>query len=297
MSEEKIEGFRNFVTKLWNIFRYCTQADENFALVEKISKKDLKTLSDKWIVCELEETTKQVTELMKDKNISLAQDTLRKFTWDNFADWYVEIHKLEKNTKVLGYVLDKILKLWHPFTPFVTEEIYQQMFDGHKMLMMAQWPKNPKKCVDTKIQVDFADLQELIAKIRNIRSSYHIDPVNLIEGYGKKKIEKEIIERLARVKIETSKGVKTKMIQVATRKRALQLNIAKSIDVEKELISIDKEIANLENLVAKNEGMLKNKNFVAGAPKEILEATKSRIGEYADKLQIQKELKKNLKAI
>jgi len=306
LSEEKIEGFRNFVTKLWNIFRYCTQADENFALVEKISKKDLKTLSDNWIVCELEETTRKVTEFMKDKNISLAQDTLRKFTWDSFADWYVEIHKLEKNTKVLGYVLDKILKLWHPFTPFVTEEIYQVMNErtpsalGHpvsKLLMMSQWPKNPKKCIDTKVQIDFADLQELIAKIRNIRASYHIDPVNLIEGFGKKKIEKEIIERLARVKIEIGKGVKTKMVQVATRKRALQLNIAKSIDVEKELISIDKEIANLENLRSKNEGMLRNKNFVAGAPKEILEATKSRIGEYMDKLQIQKELKKSLKVI
>ncbi len=302
--EEKVESFRNFVTKLWNIFRYCEQSDKDFVLVEKISKNDLKTLSDKWIVSELEGVNKKVTDFLKDKNISLAQDALRKFTWDSFASWYLEVNKLEKNTKVLGYVLDKILKLWHPFTPFVTEEIYQVMNErtlsvlGHpvsKLLMMAQWPKSEKKFIDAKVQNSFADLQELIAKVRNIRASYHIDPIDLIEAYGNEKIEKEIIEKLARVNIEIGKGMKEKMIQVATRNRTLQLNISKSIDVEKELIAIDKEVKNLENLIVKNEGMLKNKNFVAGAPEEIIEATKSRIEEYKEKVKIQKELQKSIK--
>ena len=299
--EEKIESFRNFVTKLWNIFRYCEQSDKDFVLVEKLSKKDLKTLSDKWIVSQLEDTIKKVTELIKDKNISLAQDTLRKFTWDSFADWYLEINKLEKNTKVLGYVLDKILKLWHPFTPFVTEEIYQIMNSdslGHqmsksKMLMMAQWPKSEKKFIDAKAQADFADLQELIAKIRNMRASYHIDPVELMEAYGDKKIEKEILEKLARVKIEIG-TTKEKMIHVSTRLRTLQLNIAKLIDVAKEIESLDKEAKNLENLIAKNEGMLKNKKFVDGAPKEIIIATKERLNEYKEKLKVQKSLEKTL---
>jgi valyl-tRNA synthetase len=295
--EEKVESFRNFVTKLWNIFRYCEQSDENFILVEKISKNDLKTLSDKWIVSELENVNKKVTDLLKDKNISLAQDALRKFTWDSFADWYLEINKIEKNTKVLGYVLDKILKLWHPFTPFVTEEIYQQLSDGKKILMMAQWPKSEKKFIDAKVQDSFVDLQEIIAKIRNIRASYHIDPVDLIETYGKRKIEKEIIEKLARVNIKNSKGIKEKMIQVATRRRVLQLNISKSIDVEKEIIAINKEVKNLENLIVKNESMLKNKNFVAGAPAEIIEATKNRIKEYKDKIKIQKELRKSISLV
>ncbi len=294
--EEKIESFRNFVTKLWNIFRYCKQSDENFALVEKISKKDLKTLSDRWIVSELEEVTKKVTQCMKDKQISLAQDALRKFTWDSFADWFVEINKLEKNTKVLGYVLDKILKLWHPFTPFVTEEIYQILNKSEDILMMAKWPKSEKKFIDAKAQANFADLQELIAKIRNIRASYHINPAELIEAYGKLKTEKEIVEKLGRVKIET-KIAKEKMTQISTRKRSLQLNISKSIDVEKEIIASAKEIQNLTQLVAKNEGMLKNKQFVAGAPKEIIEATKTRLEEYKEKLEVQAALKNSLEQL
>jgi len=294
--EEKIESFRNFITKLWNIFRYCEQSDKGFVLVEKISKKDLKTMSDKWIVSQLEETTKKVTELMKDKNISLAQDTLRKFTWDSFADWYLEINKIEKNTKVLGYVLDKILKLWHPFTPFVTEEIYGILNNNKSLLMMAKWPKSEKKFIDKNTENDFSDLQEMIAKIRNIRSSYHIDPAELMEAYGDKKIEKEIIEKLARVKI-TIGTTKEKMIHVSTRRRTLQLNIAKVIDVAKEIAFMDKEINILEGLIKKNEEMLKNKKFVAGAPKEIIEATKNRLKEYKEKLKVQKELEKTLTAL
>jgi len=297
LSEEKIESFRNFVTKLWNVFRYSVQSDENFVLVEKISKRDLKTLSDKWIVSQLEETTKKVTEFMKDKNISLAQDALRKFTWDNLADWYLEINKLEKNAKVLGYVLDKTLKLWHPFTPFVTEEIFQQFHSGKKMLMIEKWPKSEKKFIDQKAENDFSDLQEFIGKIRNIRSSYHIDPAGMIPASGKVKGDREIVERLARVAIGNGKEKKGRMIQVATRKRALALDIASSIDVEKELVSIDKEIENLKNLISRNEGMLKNKKFVSGAPKGIVEAAKARVAEYEEKLQIQKDLREDLKSI
>ncbi|HCU70852.1 MAG TPA: valine--tRNA ligase [Candidatus Moranbacteria bacterium] len=296
--EEKIESFRNFVTKLWNIFRYCHQSSEDFRLVEKISKKDLKTLADKWIVSELEETALKTTQLMKEKNISLAQDVLRKFTWDSFAAWYVEINKLEKNTKVLGYVLDRILKMWHPFTPYVTEEIFSILNSGEKILMVSVWPKSEKRFISSDTKKNFADLVDLITSIRNIRSIYRIDPAQPLEVYCDKKIEKEIVEKLARVQIEKSrKFEKKKMIKISTSKRSVYLDIAKSIDIEKELENARKEIGELETLIAKNEGMLKNKNFVAGAPKEIVEATKSRIGEYQSKLKAKRDLEKDLEKL
>jgi valyl-tRNA synthetase len=293
--EEKVESFRNFVTKLWNIFRYCEQSDANFCLVEKISKKDLKTLSDRWIVSELEETIGKVTQFMKDKNISLAQDTLRKFTWDSFASWYLEIHKIEKNTKVLGYVLDRILKMWHPFTPFVTEEIFSLLKENKEVLMVAAWPKSEKKFIASDIKKDFQDLVSLITMIRNLKSSYRIDPVQILEVYCEGQIEKDIIEKLARVSIAQGATFnKRKMIKLATSKRVLYLDIAKSIDITKELESARKEIGELENLIGKNEGMLKNKNFVAGAPAAVIEATKTRIVEYKSRLKVKKELVKDL---
>ncbi len=295
--EEKIESFRNFITKLWNISKYCKQSDEKFVLVEKISKKDLKSLSDKWIISELEGVTKKVTDLIKEKNISLAQDALRRFTWDSFADWYIEINKLEKNTKVLGYVLDKILKLWHPFTPFITEEIYGILNNDEKLLMVAKWPKSENKFIDKEAENNFADLRELVGKIRNIRSSYHIDQAEQIEAFADRRIEKDIIERLARVRIETEGRPKIKMLQLSTRKRNFELNIAKLIDVAKEIAFMDKEIKILEGLIKKNESMLKNKRFVSGAPEEVVAAAKARLEEYEEKLKIQKELEKNLRRL
>ena len=171
------------------------------------------------------------------------------------------------------------------------------MHDGKKILMIEKWPKSEKKFIDLKAQADFSDLQDLIGKIRNIRASYHIDPVSMMEAFGKLKADKEIVERLARISVGADKDKNEKMIQVATRKRSLHLDIAKSIDVERELVSIEKEIKNLEGLILKNKGMLKNKKFVSSAPKEVVEAAKARLGEYEDKLDIQKELRKNLKAI
>jgi valyl-tRNA synthetase len=263
--------------------------------VEKISKKDLKTLADKWIVSELEEAVLKTTQLMKEKNISLAQDVLRKFTWDIFAAWYVEINKLEKKTKVLGYVFDSIFKMWHPFTPYVTEEIFSILNGGEKILMVSAWPKSEKRFISSDTKKNFTDLVDLITSIRNIRSIYRIDPTQPLEVYCDKKIEKEIVEKLARVQIEKSRKFdKKKMIKISTSKRSVYLDMAKTIDIKKELENVRKEISELENLIAKNEVMLKNKNFVAGAPKEIVEATKSRIGEYQGKLKTKKDLEKDL---
>lgn len=293
--EEKIEGFRNFVTKLWNVFRYADQSDENFSLAEKISRKDLKTLADKWIVSELEETIAAVTNFLKNKDISLAQERLRRFIWDKLADWYVEIHKVEKNTQVLGYVLDKILKLWHPFTPFVTEKIFQDLGGGQNILMRAAWPKAQKKFLDKKAEKDFRDLQELVGKIRNLRAGYHISPAEVIGAFAKKINNAEIIEKLARVKISAERS-KEKTMRVSSRKRALDLNVGNLIDAKKELDSIQKEIKNLESLVAKNETMLKNKNFAQSAPEKIVEATNGRLEEYREKLVVKKSLEKDLRS-
>ena len=294
--EEKIENFRNFVTKLWNIARYCAQSDENFALIEKISKKDIRTLSDRWIISELEMTIKNVTEMMKNKNISLAQERLRKFTWDEFADWYVEINKIEKNTRILGYVFDKILRLWHPFTPFVTEEIYGIMTGEEKILMASEWPKPSVKFIDKRAKDGFEDLKDLIASIRNIRTVYHINPSETIEAHVAKIDEIPLIKKLAKVKIITDKE-SARMIPVASRKRIINLDIAKFIDVQKEISALEKEIKNLENLADKNEAMLKNKKFVQGAPKEVIEATKKRAEEYREKIEINEELILGLKKL
>jgi len=295
--EAKIENFRNFITKLWNICRYAIQSDENFTLVEKISRRELKTLAEKWIISELEETAKAVTDLLKKKNISLAQERLRIFTWDNFADWYIEINKMEKNPKVLGYVVDKILKLWHPFTPFVTEKIYSLVKKDNELLMVKKWPKSEKKFISQKTREDFADLKELIIKIRNIRTNYHISSSEIIIAFSEKTAEKELIERLAKINFSTTMEDQAKLIHVKTRKRSLGLNISHLIDVKKEAVMIAGEILNLENLAKKTESMLNNRKFISGAPKEVVGSYRAKLKEYREKIVVEQGLLKNLQRL
>jgi valyl-tRNA synthetase len=294
--EEKIEGFRNFVTKLWNIYRYAAQSDKKFKLVEKISRRDLKTLADKWIISELEATKKAVTDFMEAREISLAQGRLRKFTWDQLADWYLEIHKLEKNSKVLGYAVSEILKLWHPFAPFVTEKIWELSGQDKKSLIAETWPKAEKSLENEKAATEFSDLQSLIAKIRNIRSSYHIAPGRIIPAFAKDIFNPEIIEKLARVKMSAERP-KNKTLTVASHNLKVRLDIAELVDVEKELGSLQKEIKNLENLAAKSEALSQNENFLRSAKPEVVETTLARVAEYKAKLKRQEEAEKALQEL
>ncbi|HPN96770.1 MAG TPA: valine--tRNA ligase [Candidatus Moranbacteria bacterium] len=286
--DEKIKNFRNFVTKLWNIYRYCL-ATENFTLAESIKDDDIKSLSDKWIVSELNELIAEITDDISKYKFSLAGEKLEKFTWGKFADWYIEIHKIEKNDAILGYVLDKILKLWHPFVPFVTEKIYNDFYGEKRLLMVEEWPKAGKKEKDAKTEKEFKNLKDTIAKIRNLRSSYHINPAQIIDAYTEKTENKEIIEKLARVKIIEGETPK-KSIKIAS----LDLDIAELINIKKEIDNIEKEIKNLENAISKTEILLKNESYIKKADKDVVSLTKSRVLGYKDKLKSQQELLKNL---
>lgn len=294
--DEKIENFRNFVTKLWNIYRYSSQVGKDFRLLEKIGKKDLKTLSDRWIVSELQKTIEDVSRFMESKNISLAQERLRRFTWDALADWYIETNKIEKNAKVLGFVLDKILKLWHPFVPFVTEKIWQDIYVGKRMLMMEKWPKVDKKLIDKKAEKEFEHLKDIISKIRNIRSSYHIDPAKIVEACLKKSNNCEIIGKLARLDISSDKNIE-KGIKIIEKNIIIILDIANLIDVEKEKSRFMKEITELENSIKRSEAILANKNFILNAPKEIVDSNKQKLAEFKEKIKVQSALLDELKRL
>jgi valyl-tRNA synthetase len=324
ISEEKIASFRNFVTKLWNIYRYAASVNKNFKLVEKISKKDIKTLSDRWIVSRINQLIDEVSADLEAYKFSMAGEKLERFTWDEFAAWYLEIHKIEKNDIILGYVLDKILKLWHPFAPFATEKIYtdanlrmkgkstnENTQKRNDLLMVAKWPTANKKMIDKKSEKEFADLQDIIGKIRNLRSSYHIDPGILISAQGKNfhphtkdnhislrlrdnnfgvgVKNPEIIERLARVKFGVL-SEKNEGVTISGKHMKIVLDIAGMIDVGKEKERLQKEIINLDGLISKNDNLLKNKKFINSAPKDVIEQNKNKLLEYKIKLKVQKEL-------
>jgi valyl-tRNA synthetase len=147
LDEEKIASFRNFVNKLWNISRYIISFVDRVDLEKIKLNEDEFTLADKWIFSAFNQLSSEVSSDLNNYRFSQAGEKLRSFTWNDFADWYIEISKFEKNSQkqiLLNYILDNLLKLWHPFMPFVSEAIYQELHQKKKMLMVAKWPKVDK---------------------------------------------------------------------------------------------------------------------------------------------------------
>ncbi|MBI4993026.1 MAG: valine--tRNA ligase, partial [Candidatus Magasanikbacteria bacterium] len=229
LSEDKIAGFRNFANKLWNIARFVSVVIASPEVAKQSSgekaglprrrcappRNDSGTLADKWVLNRLNETIKTVTENIEKFNFSLAGEQLRDFTWNELADWYLEISKIEKNKDgILNYILETILKLWHPFMPFVTEQIWGEIYGGDGLLMVEKWPSVIARRPRADAAIQFGLIQNIITGIRSLRADYKIDPakkLNVVISAGKMvKLlvgNVEIIKGLARLedlKIEKS---------------------------------------------------------------------------------------------
>ena len=202
--EEKISGYRNFVNKLWNISRFIfSQVD----VVKKIkTQPKVKNLSDKWILTEFNLLIKEVTDDLDKYKFSSAGEKLYEFTWSKLADWYLEISKIEKNKdKVLLYILERLLIIWHPFTPFLTEVIWEK-FSDKKLLIIQKWPKVNK--IDKNSIEHFNDLQELVTIIRNLKAENKISPKKFPDCYLNSKVlsknDLEVVAKLSRVNLTKS---------------------------------------------------------------------------------------------
>ncbi len=295
LSEEKIISYRNFVTKLWNISR--------FVITQSASKKQKNlsglSLADQWILSKINVLIKEVSQDLENYKFSLVGEKLKDFTWNDFADWYLEISKLKPNAAVLNYVLERILSLWHPFIPFVTEKIYAYLKkEPQDFLIVKKWPTVDKKFLNIQSEKKFNQLQEIISKLRVVRSNYHINPAKTLVAYSLRTAEAEIIEKLARVKIETEKPKKGKRLyEIAAPGFLLKIDLAEIIDLEKELLCLGKEIRNYENLITQGQALLKNPNFLKNAPPRIVEDNRQKLADYQGRLAIQKELRENLRKI
>jgi valyl-tRNA synthetase len=307
LSDEKIESYRNFANKLWNIGRYVgTQS------AETTDKPEAKTPADRWILERTEAVASEVTKLLENYQLSLAGETLRAFTWDDFADWYVEVHKIERNDALLRYAFGIILKLWHPFMPFVTEAIHQTLrLDESEFLMVAKWPSfadalEGKPTIASAHEAianenRFELVKKLIIAIRNIRSVYHIDPsltmILSARGASERTLlhkdiirdNEEVIKRLARISeiqhLDFGADIpkNTLHIQVGLLQAFLHLDGAVDIDAEK--ARLGKELAETQRYAKSVETKLSNPNFADRAPKDIVDAEQTKLDEAKKKME------------
>lgn len=299
--EEKIAGYRNFVNKIWNASRFALMNINKEDLNKEFEPAMIKSFADKWILTELQKLIKNVDADMKNNNYSSAGTGIYDFIWRYYCDWYLEISKGEhKNPAVLIYVLKNILKLIHPFVPFVTETIWSYI--DKKLLINESWPQYDKTLIFTEEAKTMELIHEIISQIRSVRSELKVEPAKKIHAiiYGGKhsaaiENKREVIMRLSRLefldikhhgeKIKKSKSIFVKNIEI-------YLPLKDLIDPKKEKKRLKEEIETITKSIAGLENKLKNPGFLKNAPKEVIEMDKNRLaGENETLNKLQQQLK------
>ncbi len=276
-STPKLESTRNFCNKLWNVARYieATIGDS------KIDLADLKidTPTDHWMMSKLQHTTKSVASHLDKFRFSEAFDELYHFVWDDVADWYIEASKTQPNLNMLAYVLDSTLRLLHPYAPFMTEAIWQNLsWTNQTMLITAPWPNIAKMpAVDAKKALQFDAIKQLVTEVRFICNTLELHKPNLIyESSTLLEENSQLVAKLAGLgAIEQGTGQGIKLSQ--TKEQAwLDVDTKTAANFVAQLKSRAEE----QGKVVKNlEGRLANKTYVANAPKHIVDQTKAQLAE------------------
>jgi len=289
--EEKAKEAKIFINKLYNASKFVLQNLEGIKLKD-ISKLKLSS-KDKWILSELDTLIKSVTKNIDKYALGVATSNLIEFTVAKFCDWYIELSKVdlygdnkekkETTQNVLYYVFDKLLKLFHPFIPFVTEHIYQELPFHEETIMYAKFPtKVPVK----NLKNNFNKVLEIIKAIRNARAEFNV-PDNkrtnlfvMIEGECEEAIEN--LGEIAKLSFGTSAEVvyaepAEKCVKVIYDNVKIYIPMGQLVDNEKEKERLLKEIASLEFEISRSEKMLSNQGFVAKAPAAMVENKKRKL--------------------
>ncbi|PIR47260.1 valine--tRNA ligase [Candidatus Uhrbacteria bacterium CG10_big_fil_rev_8_21_14_0_10_50_16] len=295
LSEEKIAGFRNFVNKLWNIARFV------FMSVSDVHKIDSApapvTDADAWILWELNRLIAGIPFMIGEPNfqLSLAAERLRDVTWSDFADWYVEVAKVqlqdpalkESTEDMLLYVLQCLLKMWHPYMPFVTTRLWEE-FGSDKMLLIEDWPEIVSTDTKSPAVVNFENAKEIVTAIRATRASYKIDPVKTVdaivtgETVDAMTATVEIIKRLGRVGTLTLRaGVERPegSVSLVAGGHTIYIPLAGVIDLAAEKTRLQAELASVEAYTKSVGAKLNNQGFVDNAPAEAVQKEQEKLAE------------------
>ena len=323
MSEERFEYGRNFANKIWNASRFVLMN------LDGVDDKDVDysnlTIADKWILDKLNKTAKEINENIKEFRIGEVAHVLYDFFWNEYCDWYVEIAKIQlqdetqkANTqRVLRYVLDMSLRMLHPVMPHITERVWQLIPKPAKQLgddemksaiIVSDFPVYRKELEFTKEAQEMELVFETITSLRNVRQSFNISPsikcdIEIRAEKDEKPIFEEIeayIKRLARVEnisyADENAPVPPKSATAVVSASKIILPLADLIDLDAEIARQQKKLDKLTNEKKSLLGRINNPKFVANAPKELIEQTKSRIEEIEVQEKTISDLIESLKA-
>ena len=312
-SEEKVTASRNFANKLWNAARFVLMnLPEDFA--PGMPDEAWLDMSDKWVLSELAAVAGEVTGNLEKYELGLAADKVEKFIWEVYCDWYIEICKSRLNSgdeqqadtarKVLVYVLDRALRMLHPFMPFITEEIYQALPGSAETIMTQSWPEAETLPTWPEESADFETLMDYIKAVRASRSEMNVPPSKktsmIIETSAPAAFRKGSVY-LARFAFATDvtltekyEGDTAGMVTVVTPAARGFIPMMELIDREKELARLNKELAKAEKEIAMFQKQLDNPRFVEKAPAALVAETRSKLTAAQDK---QKNVLQSIQAL
>ncbi|MGD6795653.1 valine--tRNA ligase [Metabacillus indicus] len=303
-SYEKVEATWNFANKIWNASRFALMNMDGLTY-DEIDLTGEKSVADKWILTRLNETIEHVTKLADKYEFGEIGRHLYNFIWDDFCDWYIEMAKLplygddeaaKKTTRsILAYVLDNTMRLLHPFMPFITEEIWQNLPHEGESITIAKWPVADSSLTDEAAAADMKLLVEVIRSVRNVRAEVNTPMSKQIPMMIKAKSadiqiqleqNRAYIERFCNtssLSIGTDAETGDKAMTSVVTGAELIFPLEGLINLDEEIARLEKELEKLNKEVERVQKKLSNEGFVKKAPEKVIEEERAKEKDYTEK--------------
>ncbi len=308
-TDTKVEAARNFINKLWNAARFVllNVKDKKIPSFEEIKLQPV----DRWIISRLMSTIREVTISLQKYDLGIAADKLTDFVWNDFCDWYIELSKpalygedAEKRNGALGvllFVLENIVKLLHPFIPFVTEEIYSYLPNVNGSIMTADYPRYKTKLSYKKEAKTFEGIIDLVKTVRAVKVTVNCPPAKKVHLYlvtdSKRlvSVNRGSLTRLAGLSgiefVSDGSEVEGKTVSQVCDLGQFFIPLGDMVNLEEEKKRLEKELDRIMDEISRAGGKLANNNFVAKAPKNLVDAEREKLDKYLDmKLKIEKQI-------
>ena len=299
-SKGKVEAARNFMNKIWNASRFVLMNAEGVDIPPVTEVKF--SPADKWIISRLESCIREVTLNMGKFELGIAAGALYDFLWSDFCDWYIELCKSslygDDATKkaatlsVLCFVLKTSLKLLHPFVPFITEEIYQNIPGAEGSIMVSEFPRYNSKYAYKKEAKAFETVMDVIKAVRNMKTQVNCPPAKKVKLFlatpNKRLISANAnsILKLAGASeiafVESGAEVGEKTLSQVTEGCTVFVPLGELVDIEKERERLSKELERVIGEIRRADGKLQNRGFIDKAPKNLVEAERAKLDKFIE---------------
>ncbi|MBN2557657.1 MAG: valine--tRNA ligase, partial [Clostridia bacterium] len=299
LSDQKLQAGRNFANKIWNAARFVLMNFDDEPDFTKIDKARF-TEADKWILSRLNNTVREATDNLGKYELGIALQKVYEFIWEEFCDWYIELakprlydHDSEGRLEaqfVLNKVLGDSMKLLHPFMPFITEEIYLGLFGSDESIMISKWPGYDEGLDYGREEEAMALVMGAIRGIRNARAEMNVPPSRKARMIFvvKNKRTGEILTNAKAYFIklagasgiavrENEEGIPPNAVSVVMDGATIFMPLADLIDIGREIERLKAEADRIDNEIARANGRMGNPNFIAKAPRELVEAENSKL--------------------